>query len=184
VTKATPGGFPGQRAKRLWILWLILVVLLGVVGWVVTSNSPSAQQLQEAIGLKQDRVILDNALSVGPHTFRYYKIAQPQGSTHVAVVGQFTSTNFAQTPAKASEDAARNIELYILTEGAFAVWQNGYATSSVYESGRVSQGAVQVELPTGAGIYYLVFSNKFSPKAAKSVHATFFLRYKRSPFFN
>jgi hypothetical protein len=37
---------------------------------------------------------------------------------------------------------------------------------------------MQADLPAGAGVYYLVFSNKFSSKAAKSVNATVLLRYK------
>jgi hypothetical protein len=66
----------------------------------------------------------------------------------------------------------------VFSEPAFIVWQNGYAASSVYESGRVSQGTVAADLADGAGIYYLVFSNKFAPKAAKNVNATVLLRYK------
>jgi len=68
--------------------------------------------------------------------------------------------------------------VYVLSEAAFAVWQNGYAATSVYESGRVAEGTIQAELPAGAGIYYLVFNNKFSPKTAKNVTATVSLRYK------
>jgi hypothetical protein len=37
---------------------------------------------------------------------------------------------------------------------------------------------VQADVPAGAGIYYLVFSNKSAPKTAKSVHANVLLRYK------
>jgi hypothetical protein len=70
------------------------------------------------------------------------------------------------------------IEVFVLTDEAFTVWQNGYATSSVYESGKVPTGTVQADVPAGAGVYYLVFSNKSSPKTPKSVHATVMLRYK------
>ena len=63
-------------------------MLVGVIVWAVTSDSSGAQQLQEFVGLKQDRVILDSSFSVGPHTFRYYKFALPEGSVNVAVVGQ------------------------------------------------------------------------------------------------
>ena len=70
------------------------------------------------------------------------------------------------------------IEVYVLTDSAFTVWQNGYATSSIYESGKVAEGTVQAEIPAGAGIYYLVFSNKSAPKTPKSIHATVLLRYK------
>jgi len=80
--------------------------------------------------------------------------------------------------ANTGETEDSDVEVYVLGEPAFAVWQNGYATSSVYESGRVSQGTMQADLPAGAGVYYLIFSNKFSAKSAKSVNATVVLRYK------
>jgi hypothetical protein len=71
-----------------------------------------------------------------------------------------------------------NIEVYVLTDSAFTVWQNEYATSSLYESGKVDAGNVQADVPAGAGIYYLIFSNKSSPKTPKSIHASILLRYK------
>jgi hypothetical protein len=104
-------------------------------------------------------------------------------------VGQFTSAaadnsngGNRRDPTKArnkeKEDIDNNLEVYVLTDSAFTVWQNGYATSSLYESGRVREGSVQAEVPAGAGIYYLVFSNKSAPKTSKSVRATVVLRYK------
>ena len=66
----------------------------------------------------------------------------------------------------------------MLTDSAFTVWQNEYATSSLYESGKVDAGNVQADVPAGAGIYYLIFSNKSSPKTFKSIHASISLRYK------
>jgi hypothetical protein len=158
----------------------------------VTSDSSGAQQLQEFVGLKQDRVILDSSFSVGPHTFRYYKFALPEGSVNVAVIGQFTSvpdslgssnrkdTSDKNKEREKSNDSKNdsNIEVYVLTDSAFTIWQNGYATSSLYESGKVAGGTVQTEVPAGAGIYYLVFSNRAAPKTPKAVHATMLLRYK------
>ena len=180
---------PQPKRKRRVILWILLVVLVGVVVWAVTSDSSGAQQLQEFVGLKQDRVILDSSFSVGPHTFLYYKFALPEGSVNVAVVGQFTcvpdglgSGNRKDKSDKGAKDLEKNsdsnVEVYVLTDSAFTIWQNGYATSSLYESGKVAEGTVQAEVPAGAGIYYLVFSNKAAPKTPKTVHATMLLRYK------
>jgi hypothetical protein len=154
---------------------------------VLNSDSQEAQEVQEFVGWKQDRTILDSAFSVGAHTFRYYKFALPEGSVNVTVVGQFKSA--ADSPSVANRknqvsdknkdaEADNNVEVYVLTEPAFTVWQNGYATSSLYESGKVAEGSVQAEIPAGAGIYYLVFSNKSAPKTPKAVHATVLLRYK------
>ncbi len=180
------------RPKRRWLLWIVLVILAAGALWTVISDSTAAQEVQEFVGFKQDRTILDSAFTVGPHTFRYYKFALPEGSVNVAVVGQFTAAADSQsTGNRKSQPSDKNsdknnkasdtdtgIESLVLTEPAFTVWQNGYATSSIYDSGNVAEGAVQADIPAGAGIYYLVFSNKSSPKTSKAVHATVVLRYK------
>jgi hypothetical protein len=183
------------RPKRRWLLWIVLAILAAGGLWTVISDSTAAQEVQEFVGFKQDRTILDSAFTVGPHTFRYYKFALPEGSVNVAVVGQFTAAADSQsTGNRKSQPSDKNdknndknnkaldtdtgIQAYVLTEPAFTVWQNGYATSSLYDSGNVAEGAVQADIPAGAGIYYLVFSNKSAPKTSKAVHATVVLRYK------
>jgi hypothetical protein len=167
------------------IVGALLAILAALILWAGLSDSPAAQQVQEFVGWKHDRVILDATFSIGPHTFRYYKFSLPEGSVNVALVGQFTSTadsskagNRKEITKGKSEDLDHNIEVYVLSEPAFTVWQNGYSTRSVYESGKVAAGTVQADVPAGAGIYYLVFSNKSSPKTPKSIHATVLLRYK------
>jgi hypothetical protein len=173
------------KRKRRWLLWVLLAILIAVALWAATSDSTGAQQMQEFVGFKQDRIILDSAFSVGPHTFRYYKFALPEGSVNVAVVGQFTSaadslaSNNRQDKTKGAEqESDNNIEVFVLSEPAFTVWQNGYETSSLYESGKVAAGSVQANVPAGAGIYYLIFSNKAAPKTPKTIQATVLLRYK------
>jgi len=169
------------RRKPRIFLWMLLGLLLGLVAWVAISDDPFAQGLQEMVGWKHDQTILESPFTVSAHNFRYYKFTLPEGSVHVSIVGQFASTSadtkIAKPKAKTA-DADGDIEVYVLSEPAFAVWQNGYATSSVYESGRVPKGDMQAELPAGAGVYYLVFSNKYAAKEPKSVNATILLRYK------
>jgi hypothetical protein len=182
VVEIIPPMPPRRRPKRRVFLWVLLAVIVAAVVWVVASDNPYAQGVQELVGWKHDQTILDAPFSVGAHTFRYYKFNLPEGSVNVAIVGQFTAANEvnknSRNDAKANTGDESGIEVYVLSEPAFTVWQNGYATSSVYESGRVSAGKVQAELPAGAGIYYLVFSNKFAPKTAKNINADVLLRYK------
>jgi zinc ribbon protein len=182
-----PTKLPQSRRKRRLLLWILPALLVGLMLWAVTSDNPGAQMVQDFVGMKQDRTILDSSFSVGPHTFRYYKFALPEGSVNVVVVGQFKSDVDSQSSSDRKNHAGdknkvtevdNNIEVYVLTDSAFTVWQNGYATSSLYESGKVAEGTVQAEVPAGAGIYYLVFSNKSAPKTSKAVHATVLLRYK------
>src|SRR5262245_45297213 len=162
-------------------LWIVLGVLLGGILWAATSDSPFAQGVQEFVGWKHDQTILETPFSVTARNFRYYKFDLPEGSMNVSIVGQFTSSTEKKTTAAksaAADGEDNDVEVYVLGEAAFAVWQNGYATSSVYESGRVSQGTMQADLPAGAGVYYLIFSNKFSSRSVKNINATVLLRYK------
>jgi ribosomal protein L40E len=182
IVEIIPPMHPRRRPKRRVFLWLVLAAIIAAVVWAVASDNPYAQGVQELVGWKHDQTILDAPFSVSAHTFRYYKFSLPEGSVNVAIIGQFTAANEAnknsRSDAKDSNDAESGIEVFVLSEPAFTVWQNGYATSAVYESGRVSEGKVQAEVPAGAGIYYLVFSNKFAPKTAKNINATVLLRYK------
>lgn len=169
-----------RRKRRVAILWILFGILLLLLVWMAISDNPFAQQIQEMVGLKHDETIIETETPflVGAHTFRYYKFALPEGSLNVAVVGQFSATSGGDKTKSKAADADNTIEVYVLSEPAFTVWQNGYATSSVYESGRVADGKVQADVPAGAGIYYLVFNNRFAPKIAKSVSASVWLRYK------
>jgi len=167
------------KPKRRYVRWILLGVFLAALVWAATSDNPWAQAVQELAGFKHDQSVLDNSFTVSAHNFRYYKFALPEGSVNVSIVGQFAASADQKSATKAKGEPDDNgIEVYVLSEEAFAVWQNGYATSSVYESGKASQGKVEAELPAGAGIYYLIFSNKSSPKTAKNVQATVSLRYK------
>ena len=167
---------PRPRKKRHIVRWVLLAVFVLAIIWVLSSDSPTAQAVQEMVGWKHDQQILDATFSISPHTFRYYKFSLPAGSVNVAVIGQFETASDNQK--EKDKDVDNNIEVYVLSEGAFTVWQNGYATSSLYESGRVAEGTIRTELPAGEGIYYLIFSNKFAPRTAKNVHASALLRYK------
>jgi hypothetical protein len=162
------------------VLWVLLGLLLGSILWAATSDNPFAQGVQELVGWKHDQTILETPFSVSARNFRYYKFDLPEGSTNVSIVGQFTASAAEKKAGSPKPNPSEDteVEVYVLSEPAFAVWQNGYATSSVYESGRVSQGTMQSDLPAGAGVYYLIFSNKFSAKTTKSVNATVVLRYK------
>jgi hypothetical protein len=168
-----------RRRGRRVIPWVIAVVIVLGVSWAATSDNPLAQNVQEFAGWKHDQGIVDNPFSIAAHNFRYYKFALPQGSMHVSIVGEFSASG-APKPAgsKSVAPSDDNLEVYVMSESAFVAWQTGYATSNVYESGRVSRGSLQADLPSGAGIYYLIFSNKFAPSTAKQVNADVMLRYK------
>jgi hypothetical protein len=181
IIEVGPSSTGPQPRKRRTVLWVLLALVVLAILWTGISDNPFAQGMQELVGWKHDQTILDNSFTVSSHSFRYYKFALPEGSVNVAMVGHFSASTEASKNAinnDKNNNVEDGIEVYVLSEPAFTVWQKGFATSSVYESGRIQQGTLQSELPAGAGIYYLVFNNKFSSKSAKNVNATVVLRYK------
>lgn len=181
ATPRPPVVRPPQR-KRHYVLWTIFVLLLAVFLWLASSSNPFAEGIQELAGNRHDQGVVDSPFSVSAKNFRYYKFNLPEASTNVSIVGDFTvlpdaagRKNDTKRPLSQPDNA---IEVYVLSESSFAVWQTGYATSSVFESGRIPQGKIAADLPPGSGVYYLIFSNKFSPSLAKKVDASVVLHYK------
>jgi hypothetical protein len=191
ATPSPSANIPRPRRKRRVIRWVLLAILVGGVLWISISDGPVAQEVRELVGVKQDHIIVDSTFSVGAHTFRYYKFSLPEGTVNASVVGEFKSTTENSTassekdagtnpagPSSAGTNNDNSIEAYVLTEVDFAAWRTGQATSSLYDSGNVAESAVDAEIPPGAGIYYLLFSNKSAPTAPKAVHAAVVVRYK------
>lgn len=175
---AAPTKHPARARKRSTIVWILLAIVLLAIFWAATSSNPLAQGIQELAGSKQDETIVHTPFSISAHNFRYYKFSVAEGK-EVAVSGHFTVSSVKPSVQSSQQNVSdRNIEVFVMSESAFAVWQNGYATSNVYESGRVSKADVQAELPDQPGIYYLIFSNKFDAKETKKVDPDIMLRYK------
>jgi hypothetical protein len=166
---------PQKRYKRHFWRWIVLALLLCAIAWVAISANPFAQGIRELGGDKPDQTILERTFPVSPRSFRYYTFSLPEGSSHVALVGEFSARPEGDraTSPDGPESAASGVELLVLSEAAFAAWQKGGSTTSVYASGRAAHANVRVELPSGAGIYYLVFSNKLAPSSPSNVRASF-----------
>ncbi|MGH9496334.1 MAG: hypothetical protein ACRD3B_15145 [Candidatus Sulfotelmatobacter sp.] len=146
-----------------------MLLILVVAAWITVSRNPYAQGVRAIFGRTPDRSIIDHAFTVGPHGFRFYKFSLPDGSAHMAVVGQFS----------VSSDSADNaVEVLVLSEDQFDVWQTGAPAHAVYESGRISHGDVHSDLPAGSTAYFLVLSNKASTAESKKVTANFVLRHR------
>jgi len=56
-------------------------------------------------------------------------------------------------------------------------WQNGHKTRTLYNSGRVTQSGIEVQLPSSTGICYLVFDNRFSILTPKAIQANVKMNY-------
>jgi len=155
------------------ILRILLALVLVCLVWVAVSANPFAQGIKELLGSKPDQLVLQKQFIVPPHGFRYYTFNLPHDSKDVMVVGHFAATVSSQDGNPASGE----IEVYVFNESSFADWLKGSNMSPIYGSGKAAQARLSSNLPDGSGVYYLVFSNKFDPVAAKNVSATALLRY-------
>jgi zinc-ribbon domain len=156
-------------SKRRIVAGAFLLAFAAAASWLAMSDAGPAQQLREDIIGYREQNIADTPLLVNPRGYSYYKFTVPPGAVKVLISGQFDATGASENTVEAS----------LLTDSALVLWRNGYSTGKYYESGRVTQGTINTELPSGAGVYYLLFDNRFSPKASKTIHATVLLRYKR-----
>ena len=154
--------------KRRVVLWTLLVLFLAAIAWATFSNNPFAGVIQEFAGRTHDQIVLDKSFSIAPRSFRYYTFSLSADSSKMNVIGQFSAT---ASGAAGSDGGDSSIEFYVLSEPAFSAWSQGHDASPIYDSQPVASGKVQVELPAGAGTYYLIFSNRFSTSAGKNVTA-------------
>jgi len=170
-----------RRRNRI-LRWLLVPVILAALLWVATSQSPSAQEVQEYMHWSQAQTIVDTQAPLNPRSFWSHEFTVPPGALDVSLSGEFTASDVNPQHAngrnsESGKDHNDGIEAYVLTNSAFAVWSGGYSTDTLYQSGSIAGDVINAPLPPGAGVYELVFSNRSSPNA-KTVHATVLLRYK------
>jgi hypothetical protein len=154
-----------DKPRSKWSFGVFVVLLALIVLWVATSHSPVARQLQQIAKQQHTQQIDNPAEVVNAVSYTYSRFDAPSGATNVSLQGDFT----------ASGGLGNDIQAYVLSEADFVNWQNRHASSSYYNSGKVTVGKITASLPAGAGTYYLVFDNRFSLLSRKSVRvkATF-----------
>jgi hypothetical protein len=158
-----------KRPKSPIVIWLVLPALALAIWWSTASDNPAALQLRRLVDRSHSQTITPPVFSVKPHGFASYEFTVPSGSVNVAVTGEFNATG----------SSSSDIEVYVFKDDAFVSWQGGYSPSAYYSSSRVIKGDVNAELPAGAGTYYVVFNNNFSPRTTKSVQSEVTLRYTK-----
>jgi hypothetical protein len=170
-TQLTPPKSTGARTGFV----LALLVVLGLVLWVVisqqNSGSPSSvsQPGRPFAPTTQPRVmpLVDTAFTLNAAQGMHWNFTVPPSATDVRVEGTFT----------ASGGARNDVEVYLLNDDEFVNWQNHHTVSTLYNSGRMTQGTVSAALPSGGGTYHLVFNNQFSLLSPKAVRASIRLHY-------
>ncbi len=165
---AAPAPAP-RKPKTIRLAFVLgLLLVLAVCGWII-DHSIHHQEAESARDTPEVNLpvlpvvhtvdIGKGALSVGAMQYSYYRLEVPAGAHNVKVRGHFTATG----------GGGNDIEVFLLGGDEFTNWRNGHGTHAYYNSGKVTVGDVQAELPDVAGTYYLIFNNNFSLLTPKAV---------------
>jgi hypothetical protein len=157
------------QKKRGVAIWILVPLLLLVIWWAATSHNPGAKQVRQIVRQEQKFTLPQESFSVPALTSQAYQFSAPAGSASVRIEGHF----------RASGGLGNDIEVFVMNEDSYANWQNRHATRTYFSSGRMTQGTFDVELPSDAGTYYLVFNNRFSLLTQKTINAEATFHYTR-----
>jgi hypothetical protein len=135
----------------------ILLVLFGMIAVAQDSTPVIVRPVGEAAFIVPARGAKD------------YKFAVPAGANSVSLEGRFI----------ASGGPRNSIEVWVMNDDQFANWANRHPLTTIYNSQKVTQETIKVPLPSGNGIYHVVFNNEFSVLTPKAVQASLTLRYAK-----
>lgn len=154
--------------------WLVLVGALGAVWYIQDVSSkplPQVRAAQTPTQVPQPQLHTtatgDKAFTLNAGAATYFKFPVSAGAYNASLKGHFSATG----------GVGNDIEVFVMTEDDYVNWQSGHSVNTLYNSGKVTQETLNVTLPTDAGTYYLVFSNKSSWLVPRAVQATVNLTY-------
>jgi hypothetical protein len=107
------------------------------------------------------------AFTVGTLAASNYSFTVPAGAFDVSMKGHFAATG----------GMGNDIEVVVVSEDEFVNWQNGHPSKAFYNSGRVTQDSINLNLPADAATYHVVFNNKFSLFSPKAIQANVDVNY-------
>ena len=91
----------------------------------------------------------------------------------IHLLGRNQEGHFAATGGSGND-----IIVSVMSEEGFIKSQNGHGNDALWETeGKVTVDDLDVSLPNGAGVYYLVFNNTFSLLSPKAVQQNITLSY-------
>ena len=149
-----------------------VLLIAGLLWWAMNKpdsdarlSSPST--LRQLVAQPRTEVLSNSEFALSAAQYRYIRFEVPQNADAVRVEGTFI----------ASGGTGNDVEAYVFSNDDFVNWQNRHPGRTFYNSGRVTQGTLEVTLPSIAGTYYLVFNNNFSLLSAKSVRTSIRLHF-------
>lgn len=107
-------------------------------------------------------------LHCSPLGSKAYKFVIPVGATAPVLQGHFNATG----------GGGNDVEVWVMNDDEYVNWQNKHSVTSIYNSGRITQGTVNISLAQ-PGTYYLLFNNRFSFVSPKAMQDNISLTYRR-----
>jgi hypothetical protein len=140
----------------------VLLLLLLIYGYNASQRAnpnPAVNPVDRIV--KQQRTVTakNPDLHINALSFSSFKFEVPTGATSVNLHGNFT----------ASGGLTNDVEVFVLSSDDFVNWQNRHEAKTFYNSGKVTVGTINANLPADAGTYYLVFNNRFSLLTQRTV---------------
>jgi hypothetical protein len=146
---------------------LLIVTLFYASNASQNSGNHAVNPIDQLVKQRHIVTFKNPALPIKALNFAYFKIDVPSGATSVRLLGNFT----------ASGGTGNDVVAFLFPENDFVNWQNRHATTNLYNSGMVTVGTIDVNLPSNVATYYLVFNNRFSLFAQKTVDVDVTLAY-------
>ena len=169
VVKMTFSAEKKSHRRRYLIIGLaVFVLVIVIVAAVVASGiiNNKTGNLSESVGPKTVPLARGGVLDVKVSDYDYYVFPVPKGASNPVVNGSFSVTS----------GSGNEINVYLMDEPNWLQWWTGHSDfTMLYNSGQVSTGVLDVDLPSN-GTYYLVFDNQFST-SAKTISTNISLEY-------
>ncbi len=147
----------------------IIGILLAILAFIVfRSNQTPARGSSPASSLLRpfSSPILSGSVAVAPLHVQYWKFDISPTMTNAHVTGSFHATG----------GSGNDIEAIVAEWGECENWINGHQARVVYQSGKVTNGSMDVAIRE-AGTYCLAFSNKMALLSGKTVSGNVALQY-------
>lgn len=146
-----------------------ILLIVAVIWWASTrtQSGSSPTIFRQIVAQPRTLTLSSGEFAVNATEYRYTRFVVPEGATAVHIEGTFS----------ASGGFGNDVETYIFSNDDFVNWQNLHSARTFYNSGKVTQGTLDVTLPATGGTYYLVFNNRFSLLSAKTVQSGVRLHY-------
>lgn len=153
---------------------IVILVVVGLVGIVALAGFTYGLYSGPSYGhpTYYAEAFVSGVVDVGPGNYSYFSVNVPSGASNLTILGWFSTGAISQ---------GVTVEVYVMNAFDFYSWKS-YSGSNVelsthYDSGKVSNGTLLVEVPP-APIYYVVISNVYDSTSSKTVQAVIDLNYE------